>query len=323
VAYSIGQFRYGESSCVESLTGLVGYKSVSLGEESTSTSFQDIVLTPSENFVRGNDYYLSISIPQDMNYEMSFNIKLIKSNDSSSSDYQFLKNVSIVRGGTGENVHDVALYEKKYTYTDQEVVVDGEVTTERVYDIGAMIPLEYNPSDESITDYIYHDSTNDVFYVGNPSGGYDVTTDYNNVSIIASWKQEESDSYGVFEIVFRPVDDSFASVLFEMVRGVEDYNIQRMENGVQEYGRKVDAEKVKFSLYKINNLVNTINPGNELSHIGVWGHPGLLMAINGEEIKVGPSGYYELDYEISSFGVVAQSFQDNFSLDYQYITSEE
>lgn len=45
------------------------------------------------------------------------------------------------------------------------------------------------------------------------------------------------------------------------------------------------------------------------------------MIINGEEIKIGPSGYYELDaLPIESIGIVApdNDFSNNFTIDYVY-----
>lgn len=44
------------------------------------------------------------------------------------------------------------------------------------------------------------------------------------------------------------------------------------------------------------------------------------MAINGEEIQIGSSGYYELnDFEVKQLCVVADGVKDMFTLDYQYL----
>ena len=44
------------------------------------------------------------------------------------------------------------------------------------------------------------------------------------------------------------------------------------------------------------------------------------MTINGEEIRIGPSGYYELldIIPITSIGIVADSWDDNWTIDYTY-----
>ena len=76
-------------------------------------------------------------------------------------------------------------------------------------------------------------------------------------------------------------------------------------------------------LYELENLVDQVNRDKTLSRIGIWSHPGLIMTINGEEIRVGPSGYYELDaLDIESIGIVATSWADNWTMDYQYNNEE-
>ena len=49
------------------------------------------------------------------------------------------------------------------------------------------------------------------------------------------------------------------------------------------------------------------------------------MAINGEEIRVGASNYYELDniLPVTSLGIVADGYDDQFSIDYQYEQNQD
>ena len=44
------------------------------------------------------------------------------------------------------------------------------------------------------------------------------------------------------------------------------------------------------------------------------------MAVNGEEIRVGKSGLWEIDgiLPIESLGIVAVDYGDNFSIDFMY-----
>ena len=58
----------------------------------------------------------------------------------------------------------------------------------------------------------------------------------------------------------------------------------------------------------------------QLTHIGIWGHPEQAFTINGEEIKIGQSGFYELnDYIINNIGVIVTDKQvDRFTIDYEY-----
>ena len=61
---------------------------------------------------------------------------------------------------------------------------------------------------------------------------------------------------------------------------------------------------------------------SKLNHIGVWGHPEMYLAINGEQIQIGKTGLYELDdFEITNLGVVVQDFAiDRFTIDYEFKT---
>lgn len=310
MAYQIGQIRFTGSGCVSTVNSTISYQQVSMGDSTsgaTSTSFQDVLITPDNAFVKNRDYYLSISIPQDMNYDMNFNLKIIKKENNTTQVYQYLKNITINRGGSGENVYSVALYEKS----------DGNVA--------AMIPLPYRSGELNTKDYIYYNSTNDAYYLGNGGTSYTRTYNFNDLSVVASWRQETGENYGVFEMIFRPVEDSFEGILLEMVRTAEDYNIQRSSpDGTTEYGRKVDINKVKYTLYELSNLVDQMNRDRTLSRIGVWGHSGLIMSVNGEEIRIGPSGYYELDaVPVESIGIVARDWNDNWTIDYEYDNDAE
>ena len=288
----IGQYRYAGKNCVTDISSSssIGYVDASADiSTSSGSSFQDIAITPATAFGKDKDYYFQVKIPQDLNYDME------------------LKTVTVVKGGSGTNVSHVVLYEKS----------DGEAA--------AMIPLTYQAGTTSIKDYIYYDSSTGAFYLGNGGISYTRTTDFNQIYLSASWKTEIGENYGVFELIFRPVEDNFTSILLQMVRQPEDYNIQKTVDGVVEYGRKVDKDKVSFTLYELTNLKNYMTT-NSLIRIGVWAHSGLMMAVNGEEIHIGPSGYYELSQlEITSLGIVAPNsdYTNSFTVDYEYNVSED
>lgn len=79
-----------------------------------------------------------------------------------------------------------------------------------------------------------------------------------------------------------------------------------------------------FKLYKLNELNSLNGPLSSntrtIKRFGIWGHPELMMAINGEEVRIGQSGYYELnDFDVNSICVVADGLKDTFVLDYQYM----
>lgn len=307
--YQIGQIRYTGSGCVDPVsTNPPTYQNISMsGGTSEGSSYKDVLISPQQAFIKDHDYYFSISIPQDMNYDMEFDLKLIKSEDNVNTVYQYLKKISIGRGGTGENVYTVVLYEKS----------DG--------DVAAMLPLTYQYGSRNTKDAIYYNSSNGQYFLGNGDTTYTRTYNFNDIAMVASWREETGINRGTFELIFRPVEDNFTGILLQMTRTPEDMNIQHADGS---FGRQVDLDNIIFTLYELTNQVNNINRDGVLSRIGIWSHPGLLMAINGEEIRVGPSGYYELSsdlIDIESIGIVAKdsAWEDNWTMDYEYPINQE
>jgi hypothetical protein len=108
------------------------------------------------------------------------------------------------------------------------------------------------------------------------------------------------------EFIFTPLV-IFDTLLFELQRTVEDYR-----------------EEVRYPIIiyeeisEINNIIpRRISDGVELIKIGVQSHPGLLMCINGEEIRTNRSGIYELKNGImlvSFFSVVAGAAETTSSM---------
>ena len=141
-----------------------------------------------------------------------------------------------------------------------------------------------------------------------------------NIQVLKSIVVEggrESD-YSSYEIVISP-NNIYNRILFELQRELEDYNIIN-EDGT--YGRICNIYIDRLD--EVYNVINYLNPlinKSSLLQIGVQSAPGLLMCINGEEIKVGRSGLYEIlnGYKISFIGFIVEP-DDNkyFILDYQY-----
>ena len=308
---SIGQYRFrGTGTCVSSVASEKSYlNTATVGAGETSTSFQDIQIITTQQLQTNRDYYLYVKIPQDMNYDMTFNIKLVRPETAGSDEtvYQFLKSITVPRGGSGANVYNVALYGT------------GEYDDSGNEKVQAMIPLTYVANQQNTKGALYVDTSNN-YYVGNGNNTYTPTTHVNDISMFASWIHKTGTNFGYAELVFRPVETSFSQIVIEMVRTAEDYNIQQEIGGQMVYGRRVNLDEFDYTLYSLTNIVDEINKDGSLNSIGVWGHSGLLMAVNGEEIRIGASGYYELldIIPITSLGIVAIDYNDSFSVDYSY-----
>ena len=90
-------------------------------------------------------------------------------------------------------------------------------------------------------------------------------------------------------------------------------------------GRQLIIDENNCYVYEINNLIEN-GPWNK---IGIQGPSGMLCCINGEGIRVGPSGIYQLknsNYNITFLGIIPHISSDiygnlsydNFIIDYQY-----
>ena len=132
-------------------------------------------------------------------------------------------------------------------------------------------------------------------------------------------KMGSSADYEIFETILTP-NASYNQICFELDRISEDFS-QVNEDGT--YGRTINIEVENLSnIYNIINFLNTsIEEKGKLKQIGIQGPVGMLMCINGEEIRIGRTGVYEINYGISinSIGfVVEPNDKKNFLMDYQY-----
>jgi len=126
------------------------------------------------------------------------------------------------------------------------------------------------------------------------------------------------------EFVFSPLL-AFDCILFELQRTVADYRYE------------VRYPHIAYEeLSVINNIINSrISDGAKLIKIGVQSHPGLMMCINGEEIRTCRTGVYELKNGIMTvrfFSIVAAIEEDdntmvnwinNVNTQIEQITEEE
>lgn len=129
-----------------------------------------------------------------------------------------------------------------------------------------------------------------------------------------------ADDYSIFELVLSPNDNhTYNQIYFELNRELIDYNTLNTDGT---YGRKIILTIDNFSeIYNVINFLQTsIENKGVLKQIGVQGPPGLLMSINGEAIRIGRSGLYEINNGISTsfIGFVIEDDEKYFILDYQY-----
>ena len=125
----------------------------------------------------------------------------------------------------------------------------------------------------------------------------------------------------VVEVVFNPLVN-FNYLTLKLNRTAEDFNIK---NDDKSAGRFFEVVEEECNCYQIENVISSIAGVNEFIKIGVQGPSGFLMCINGEEIRIGPSGIYQIKngYKINFIGFIITAADNNssnnyFILDYQY-----
>jgi len=130
----------------------------------------------------------------------------------------------------------------------------------------------------------------------------------------------QENTYSTFELVISPNDNyTYNQIWFELNRELIDFNTQNSDGT---YGRTMQITIERLD--KIYNVINFLSPslgGSKiLKQIGVQGPPGLLMSINGEEIRIGRSGLYEINHGINTtfIGFIIEADEKYFILDYQY-----
>lgn len=134
-------------------------------------------------------------------------------------------------------------------------------------------------------------------------------------------KPGDTSEYEIHDIIIPP-NSIYDQVKLILNRGYIDY-MGRQPDGQGVYGRVVKVEVLLFS--EIDNVIDKINSAidnkGRLIQIGVQSFPGLQMCIDGEEIRVGRSGIYEINNGVSVkfLGFIVEEADNKyFILDYQY-----
>ena len=94
-----------------------------------------------------------------------------------------------------------------------------------------------------------------------------------------------------FEVTFTP-NATYNQILWELQRTALDYQL--------DYGRLMNIIIKNYTrlINIISTLKQTYSNMTYLTKIGIQGPPSLLMCINGEQIRIGKSGIYEINNDI-------------------------
>lgn len=122
----------------------------------------------------------------------------------------------------------------------------------------------------------------------------------------------------VYEAIFMPNSADYNTLVFERVRA----------NAGDSTGSVVPISSSNIELYELKDIMQSgMFPSDKLHQIGVQGPSGMLFSVNGEELRIGKSGIYELQgVTVSQLGFVVKKSAstpfadgyDYFILDYYY-----
>ena len=338
VSYGMGQYRFTKNynyiTELLNATGNDGSNNIIYQRTGDSSSgwYKDILVklpvvnsnnTPIVQY--GQTYFLKLSVPRNRQYTITLNLKLCPANTSNEpmverfqqigpteADDDIYSEVILYKNPVNESV-EVALIDIAHDETEQEF---PSHTAKNVYK---------RKDSDGKNIYVYYTNTQNSIEI----------TEFNAVKLIKSWEVVEGeDQIITYKMVFSPkynLAEGYRFLLIETDRNnLWSNEVQYIDeiSGDLFNGTYMNLSSVSCSLYSVNNLLEGGSTGtsqiksgtNTLSHIGVWGHPEQMIALNGEEIKIGQSGFYEVkDYDITSLGVIVEDPDvDRFTIDYEY-----
>lgn len=311
--YGMGQYRIKQGEDYITLLG----ESISSEHKiitKNGYNYQDIYFNLNNidegNGIRyGETYFLELTLPRHVHYDTNINIKICGSDGTGEIDtenqFQNIKQIIVPNFSANSGINyyqDVLLYEREIN-NNKEINV-GIITTQN--------------SDNTIG-HIYYNGGK--YFLIDSEGRIELSS-YQSSKILKSWNiQNETETTITYKIVFSPKFDNVTyKYLYLEIDRSKNVDIEYIGNDNNTY-KGIYIENADLNIYKVTNILSSGYIGhNSLNHIGVWGHPEMYLAINGEQIQIGKTGFYELDnFNITSLGVIVKDSNiDRFSIDYEF-----
>lgn len=128
-----------------------------------------------------------------------------------------------------------------------------------------------------------------------------------------------TDNLQNINLIFNSIEDSvYNAIVFEIIR--DENEIKENENKEKVFiGRALNVTAID-NLPLLQTIINLLeDPSIIITELGLQGEPGQLFTIEGEEIRIGKSGVYEMHFEnigINNIGIIPQG--NTLILDYKY-----
>ena len=352
ISYGMGQYRYNMNyNYIVSPSKIIEPSDISYYK----TNYQDIqvklpMLSTQSNvstpFVQyGSTYYMRLTVPQNNQYDTTLNLKLCpgdpnQENSIDASRFQEIKKIFVPKTLENDDVYsDVILFEAPTKGSNGKIKWDTGIIKANIWD------KTRNAIKAGITTFsthqpqnLYYEAGEYRYYYGSGTNEYYLMTDnFYEGQMPQTWKMKDSSPSTItIDFVFSPkynLTGGYSYLLIETDRtDAYHQSIQYFDDDDKDksvyYGTRLNKESIEIELYGVTNLLELSNSGisqiqsgsTSLSHIAVWGHPGQLLAVNGEEIRIGQSGFYELgNFTINQLGVIVYDKEvDRFTIDYEY-----
>ena len=159
----------------------------------------------------------------------------------------------------------------------------------------------------------------------------DISQYVDNFTIFQNNTNDENE-YATIETVVSP-NTSYTHLGIILTRQYEDFIIQQSSSSssvvINENKLGREIEITGYQIFEFRNLIPSLNAQQLVfTKIGIQGPVGMLMCINGEGIRIGPSRIYEIKngYKVNFLGIVIKNSRtssgdfrkDSFIIDYQY-----
>lgn len=339
VSYGMGQYLFTKN--YEYMTQLsMGEPTEYIIENASQTKYKDIsiklpVTDSNVPIVQyGQTYFLELSVPRNRQYTMTLNLKLCPADSENNlvlDRFQQINRIEIPPTPEDDNIYEeVLLYENPFNDKVAVALIDNnhDDTLDLAGTHNSQEVYKAINEDNGEIEYRYYNAWNE----------YGVIKNFNSIKVIRSWELKDTvEDIATYKFAFSPkynLTEGYSYLLIETDRNnLWTNEIQYVDNDDTYNGTYLDLNSVSAKLYIVNNLLEGVNSGtsqiksgtNVLSHIGIWGHPEQIIVINGEEIKIGRTGFYEIkDYDITFLGMVVQDYNtDRFTIDYEYKISNE
>lgn len=335
VSYGMGQYRFTKNYNYITKLDIGDPAYCDLGNDQTGLYKDVLVKLPTTDASQGNvpavqygqTYFLKLTVPQNRQYTITLNLKLCPAATNNTVEYNRFQQIGRIEvppiPNSGNIYSEVVLFE---TPDSEKITKVGLIDAEHDR-IEALNPWPsnnelYKYTSSGIPSYIYN--------------GEEVIN-YNSTKMTKTWEVVEGlENQVTYRLAFSPkynLAEGYRYLLIETDRNnLWTNDIQYIDENKTYNGTYLDKNAVKVELYGVSNLLAGASEGysqiksgtSTLNHIAVWGHPEQIITINGEEIRIGSSNFYEIkDYEITSLGVVVEDPDvDRFTIDYEYkITS--